>query len=327
MEQITEIKQSVDIVSVVGRYIQLRKRGADYEGLCPFHADRKLGSFKVSPRKQICTCFSCGVTTDAIGFVMRIEGVGYPEAVKMLADKGGTQTKVLRREVEARVMAVIPDDIVRRTTINNRNALTNWLRALPWSAEQRERLEQVLWAYAVGTWRDGRVVFWQADRTGRVHSGKLMAYLPDGHRDKSRNPGWAHNQPEVKRVLAKGSEYVRTLFGMHLTRRYSGASINIVESEKTAIICAVAYGNMEKSLWLASGGLEGINREQLAELISEGRSIYLWPDRDAVAKWKEKAEHIGSKNVRVYTQFLNDWKEEDGGKADIADMLVRIMTQ
>ena len=80
----------VDIVDVVGRYVQLKKGGANYQGLCPFHSE-KSPSFTVSPVKQFYHCFGCGAHGNAIGFLMAHSGLGYVDAVKDLASSAGMQ--------------------------------------------------------------------------------------------------------------------------------------------------------------------------------------------------------------------------------------------
>ncbi|WP_457596127.1 DNA primase [Hydrogenimonas sp.] len=83
-ESIEQLKQVVDIVDVVGNYVELKKNGANYKGLCPFH-DEKTPSFIVSPARQSFKCFGCGVGGDAIKFLMEYEKLSYPEAIEKLA--------------------------------------------------------------------------------------------------------------------------------------------------------------------------------------------------------------------------------------------------
>ena len=76
-----DLLNRVDIVDVVSRYVQLKKGGANYLGLCPFHGE-KTPSFTVSPSKQFYHCFGCGAHGNAIGFQMEYGGMGYVDAVK-----------------------------------------------------------------------------------------------------------------------------------------------------------------------------------------------------------------------------------------------------
>lgn len=85
-----ELLARADVVEVVGRYVQLKKGGANFMGLCPFHAE-KSPSFTVSPTKQFFHCFGCGKHGDAIGFLMEHTGASFVEAVRDLAQHYGLQ--------------------------------------------------------------------------------------------------------------------------------------------------------------------------------------------------------------------------------------------
>ena len=81
---IESLKSSIDIVDVVGSFIELRKAGANYKANCPFHGE-KTPSFVVSPSRQIYHCFGCGAGGDSIKFVMELEKLSYPEAIEKIA--------------------------------------------------------------------------------------------------------------------------------------------------------------------------------------------------------------------------------------------------
>ena len=85
-----DLLNRVDIVEVVSRYVRLKKGGANFQGLCPFH-NEKSPSFTVSPAKQFYHCFGCGAHGNAIGFLMSYGGMGYVDAVKDLASMTGMQ--------------------------------------------------------------------------------------------------------------------------------------------------------------------------------------------------------------------------------------------
>ena len=84
-DSIEALKARLDVVDVVGNYVELKKAGANYKAPCPFH-DEKTASFVVSPQKQIYHCFGCGAGGDSIKFTMEYEKLNYPEALEKLAD-------------------------------------------------------------------------------------------------------------------------------------------------------------------------------------------------------------------------------------------------
>ena len=84
-DSIEALKARLDIVDVIGSYIELKKAGGNFKAPCPFH-DEKSPSFVVSPQKQIYHCFGCGAGGDSVKFVMEYEKLNYPEALEKLAD-------------------------------------------------------------------------------------------------------------------------------------------------------------------------------------------------------------------------------------------------
>ena len=106
---IESLKNSIDIIDVVGSFVELRKAGANYKANCPFHGE-KTPSFVVSPSKQIYHCFGCGVGGDSIKFLMELEKLSYPEAIEKLASmfnfsltytKGSSDYSDAKRVLEA----------------------------------------------------------------------------------------------------------------------------------------------------------------------------------------------------------------------------------
>ncbi len=85
---IADLLNRVDIVDVVGQHVKLKKAGANYQGLCPFHSE-KSPSFSVSPTKQFYHCFGCGAHGSAISFLMEYSGLGYVDAIEDLARSAG----------------------------------------------------------------------------------------------------------------------------------------------------------------------------------------------------------------------------------------------
>ena len=88
---IEKIKERIDIVELIGSYVQLKKAGRNFKGNCPFHQE-KTPSFVVSPERQLWRCFgSCGIGGDSIAFFMKYENLSFPEALTDLAQRYGVE--------------------------------------------------------------------------------------------------------------------------------------------------------------------------------------------------------------------------------------------
>ena len=255
----------------------------------------------------------------------------------------------------------LPRELMLRTQYDanaDKDNLIRWIYdGIQWDSVQRRRIAQVLMDYHVGHGKKGHTIFWQLDEGGHVRTGKMMKYRTDGHRDKqsSWNFDWIHSvlergtpklddhgqimrdehgdviyDTDAYRFLYDNEKQEAriTFFGMHLTQAamYRHATIKLVESEKTAILMAIAYGNSASDLWMACGGLEMLTRERLKPLIDQGRRIILYPDRDGIDKWRKKVDSIGYDRLSIDTDpVLKWWRPEDGEKADIADVVVRML--
>lgn len=255
----------------------------------------------------------------------------------------------------------LPMDMALRTqyALNaETDNLVHWIKNdIRWDSVQRRRIHQVLMDYHVGHGKQGHTIFWQLDESGHLRTGKMMKYKPDGHRAKTLpwNFDWIHsilergapklddhgvimrdengdviyNTDAFRHLYDTDRQEARiTFFGMHLTQtmQYRHATIKLVESEKTAILMAIAYGNSASDLWMACGGLEMLTRERLKPLIDQGRRIILYPDRDGIDKWRKKVDSIGYDRLSIDTDpVLKWWRPEDGPKADIADVVVRML--
>lgn len=92
---VEQIRQSNDIVELIGSYFPLKRAGANFRALCPFHKE-KTPSFNVNPQKQIWHCFGCGVGGDAFTFVMKYENLDFPSAVRRLAERAGVKLELER---------------------------------------------------------------------------------------------------------------------------------------------------------------------------------------------------------------------------------------
>ena len=353
-----KIKDAASIVDVIGDFYDLKKKGVNYQCLCPFHDDRHIGSFVVSPRKNTYSCYACGAHGDAIEFLMAKQGLSYPDALRWLAKKysivipedekeswsdrlnaiieKAKQAEARRIQEQQQQVKTLylpletPAEMMKQT---NQSDLVRWLYSLPWDDDQRARLPKMLKNYAVGVSRDGLSVFWQIDEQARVHTGKMMRYKSDGHRDKDSqyNFDWVHSKLFRQGVYNEEEyDYETCLFGQHLLTFCPKAQIHLVESEKTAVIMATYYGGMQQNLWLATGGLQFFDRKHIQVLIDQGRDIVVYPDKDGSKAWADKTlaliRETGYKKLKVNPTIIsNRWRPEDGPKADIADITLREM--
>ena len=279
-----------------------------------------------------------------------------------------TPTITPRPQREPLPTFIVPRQLFeRRVGHLDNDPLVLWLRSQPWDAAARARLDEVLTQYCVGHVKiaDTRnrtshefTAFWQLDKDGNPRTAHYMMYKPNGHRmhkeDAAYNTDWFHSllsrprpkldaqgypvrdaqgnvvmhQPFINIYDDSKCEARQCLFGEHLLSRYPNATVNIVESEKTAIIMATAYGNSSSSVWMACCGASNITRERLAPLIYQGRKVMLYPDRDGIDYWRTKLEGLNYDRATLNTQAVTEWwKPCDGDKADIADVVLRIINE
>ena len=337
------VTDAARIEDIVGDFVDLRKAGVNMTGICPFHDDQHDGNFIVrpstlslgAPGRNTYKCFVCEKKGGPVQFLMEAERMTFPDAIRYIGRKYNIPvddtpidwTPPPPRPTPPPLPVMEMDRRLVKETIEKRNtSFLQALWALPWNENQRRELTNVLWLYCLGGWIDGRVCFWQIDHEGVPRAAKLMWYNGIS-RDKQRNPGWLYNQDGVRQVCRPDEHTViKPLFGAHLLKRFPKAVVNVVESEKTAIIMSAYYGNLDSQLWLACGGLSHMNLDAMQVLIDQGRKVWLWPDKDGIKQWREVVDKLGSDNVQVYTRFFDAcWREEDGPKADAADIAMRMM--
>lgn len=264
------------------------------------------------------------------------------------------------KPAKPRDMVPLPDDLPKRLwpaewimeykDLSSDN-LVRYLKTLPLNAAATKRIGEALADYHIGhchfntydrmtrqTTLHEFTIFWMLDEKGRLHNGHLMKFYPPGnpkfgHRDKedAYPTTWLHAR--MRYVQGKyhfdGDKEAASycLFGQHLMNKYPNADINLVESEKTALLMAIIYGNDNSQIWMATSGMNRLTKEYLAPLMANNRRIVLFPDRDGVQKWAKVANEL-TYPVQMNTQAVRDWwKPCDGVKADIADVVTRILNE
>jgi DNA primase len=144
------------IVNVIGEYVSLRKAGKEYVALCPFHPD-KHPSLSVSQEKGLFHCFACGESGDAITFIIKIEGVSFREACKMLGIDRRASLRPSRKQRDAQEAARMVHDWRMQMSMKLRDTLRDlgdderWARELGWAegVETAQRQWDI-----VATWDD-----------------------------------------------------------------------------------------------------------------------------------------------------------------------------
>ena len=204
------------------------------------------------------------------------------------------------------------------TAAKRASTFRSWFEGLPFDSE---RIQQVLADYYVGATQkdiisDGinygpAAVFWMIDERQRVHDAKLMAYTCDGH----RVPGWGNSMRSICEKTKVGPQLAATekvLFGLHLVSRYPEKTSCIVESEKSALVCALRY---PEYLWLATGGCSNLQASKLQPLMK--RRLVIDPDSGEYTKWLERMKDSG------HTQYtVVDMLEDYEPNTDIADVIL-----
>ena len=244
---IDDLKRQADIVRVIQDYVQLKKKGANWMACCPFHKE-KTPSFSVSPTKEIFYCFGCHKGGSVFNFVMEIERVAFPEAIKIVADKIGMPLPKLIDDSRFEARRQESDEVVQL----NSWALDWWQKQLESSAEARiardylkereitdETQKTFRLGYAIDSWdalssylRQKGATQQQIERSGLVvnkeeggsydrfrgrlifpvfdHQGRSIAF---GGRTLKNEDAKYINSPETA-AYVKG----RNLFGLNLTR-------------------------------------------------------------------------------------------------------------
>ena len=252
--------------------------------LCPFHDDH-TPSLHINATKNIFKCFSCGKGGDVIGLVMQVKNLKYLDACQWLMNEfsiaeihsdGRSMMEdvgCLTSDISLQSSDIIPlhPDLVKKSRSTSSVFCQSLLSCNYMTYDQLRHAAQ---QYHLGVSKDGGVVFWQIDEHQRIRTGKVMYYHTDCHRIKERNPTWVHSL--LKRQLPKGWTLNRCLFGQHLlSGKAPGATVCVVESEKTAVICSE---QMPDCAWLACGGLQMFNTQMLEPLTDY--KVVIFPDTD-----------------------------------------------
>jgi hypothetical protein len=191
-----------------------------------------------------------------------------------------------------------------------------------------EAAEAVLKSYKLGTWPDGRAVFWQIDRDGLIRAGKLIEYCwATGRRSHTRSVSWVHSELQKAKEIAAYNIHISTdtftldqcFFGEHLLAVDKDKPVAVVESEKTALI---ASAHFPEWIWLASGGCGGLKIDRLT-FVTTGRHVQLFPDSTQFEKWSELVRKKGVARITVSDILERSLSEEQKARdLDLADIII-----
>ncbi|GAA5234266.1 DNA primase [Verticiella sediminum] len=253
---IQSLLERVDVADVVGRYVQLRKAGANLLGLCPFHGE-KTPSFTVSPTKQFYHCFGCGAHGSAIRFLMEHVGASFPEAVRQLADSVGMR---------------VPEE--PRTPMTREARVESARRR-----EAQSRHTQVLEAADVKYRRDLRTARGAIDYLkGRGLSGQIAARYGLGWAGSDRH-GLAsifpdYDKPDFAALLVESGLVIQSEDG----RRYDRFRERVMFPIRNARGHLVGFGGRV----LGKGEPKYLNSPE-TPVFSKGSELYgLWEARQAI---------------------------------------------
>ena len=301
--------------------------------VCPFHDDHKP-SLHLNATKNIFKCFSCGKGGDVIRLVQDYKSLPFHQACQWLIDEFGINVieesrnygnTALRSSGTTDITSAfcpLPSDLVTQflsmDSVFCKSVVSSGYLTQGQIVAAANR-------YRLGASKDGGVIFWQIDELQRIHTGKIMYYQPDCHRDKSHTPTWVHTL--LKRQLPASYTLHRCLFGQHLlSGRVPGTTVCIVESEKTAVICSE---HISDCLWLACGGLQMFSPEMLALLVDY--KVLIFPDTDLTGDtyrhWNDIVQQATKRYEFKYplriSRLLEDraTPEQKSHKIDLVDFL------
>ena len=215
---------------------------------------------------------------------------------------------------------VIPQNLIPPPSATNH--LISYLKTMiPSSA-----IDRIIADYRLASTPDQAIIFLQIDQDNQCRTGKIMQYNPTtGHRikdpDKPGRINWLHSILKRRKQLPPDWQLTQCLFGEHLLPQHPDKTVALVESEKTAIICAAL---MPQYLWLATGGKSGLTSERLNSL--KGRKIIVFPDIDAFKDWQQKIFTFPHLDIRI-SRLLEDnaTSADRAAHIDLADWILKYL--
>lgn len=211
-----------------------------------------------------------------------------------------------------------PPDYIDGSIVSasERGAMGTTLAALLASFFDADAVARAMQLYHVGATRQGSVVWWQLDALGRCRTGKVIKYLPNGHRDKETKVTWAHSMLQREGRAKSPYTLSQCMFGSHLLPTRPEAVVGLVEAEKTALVSSIAFPSL---VWLAVGSKPQLQGEKIKVLA--GRRVVLFPDRDGYELWEAKAKGLAMCQSVTVNYFVKE-NAPEGSTMDLADFIL-----
>jgi DNA primase len=341
-DKIREVRNAADIYEVVSESVALKKTGKNFQGLCPFHTE-KTPSFSVNPSKQIFYCFGCGVGGDAIEFLMKKEGMSFPEAVRDLARRAGIhiptgpvspeqKRRMTEREQLLKINRLAKDFYQNRLKGPNGKAARKYL-------ETRRLQPEIIDAFQLGFAPDGwdhLAGFLGNRRVPSALSEKLGLIAPrrsgNGHYDKFRNrivfpifnasrqvvgfggrvmddslPKYL-NSPETP-VYSKG----RSLYGVDLAKQAARENERVYIVEGYLDLISMVQHGIRNTVATLGTALTGEHVRILRGLVgAKGRVVLVFDSDTAGIKAAERSIDVFAKEyMDAYILVLEEGHDPD----------------
>ena len=325
--------KDVSVMDVIGQYVNLKRRGATYVGLCPFH-DERTPSFAIHPAKNIYKCFGCGTGGDAIKFVMEYERKTFVEAVELIAGITGigiertqrterTQPQPKKRKPQPAPFDTIPLSFLDTSTPD---IASNSLTAQIAEIVGADVVQDVLQDYRIALEANGFINYPQIDRAGKYRTGKSIQYK-DGHRTGYFK--WTHDELKKHNELPASFMQKQCFTGEHLINT---KPIAIVEGQSTMLfMAALGKAAMKYHIqqlkyfssftWIATGGVDGIGwKDSQVWKALAGKDVVLFPDAGFYDVWVADAELVQEYGIKVQVSQLMETKYKPGQIAHNKDL-------
>ena len=326
---------AVPFTTLASHYSTVVKRGSAQFTLCPWHDDKhpSLALYNDGAnRRSHCHCFACGKTASPIDFVMQHEGCSFQQACDIIGRLFGIWGDAPAPSPVRRVQLVepsvakeptyIPMDYVEQH-LSVDNSFCQGLRHLfDFALVQHLAEEYRLGCLDTGVHPDS-VLFPNIDLQGRVRNVKVQHYgtdpaSPNFLKSDKRHCFWIGKQLVKQGLLPADAEFDNEcLFGEHLLPRYPMTPVILVESPKNALVGAAAF---PRFLWVATGNKGMLKRNVLSTL--RGRTVLVYPDRDAIEEWEEKLCHMQDIASFRVSHLCEQVAPADQPKYDIADFII-----